>query len=403
MPTAVWNEKMMPNKLKIPLLLTLFCLVVLAAFSVEAEETEAADKPEPVKIEEMSEKKIRKMQWEQFVPPPDEKYDWIQLYSGEWLKGEFKTLYDHVIVFDSEEMNLQEFDFEDVKRLRTIRPQRILVGRERGSRNTMVEQGMLEIIGDKVMLRKDDQEVEISRRRLVSIATGEASRFKRWSGSIGIGANKRDGNSESTDSNVAVYLQRSMARSRFVADYLGVYSSTDGDKTVDNHRLSTYFDWFLTTKSYWQILYAEYYRDTFINIDNQVTLGTGYGYEVIRTPKTELTFMTGIGYQEQQYVSVEEDEDDHSGSPILFGGMHFDRDLTSRIEYIFDYDMRLLNDDNGRYTHHMISTISVDLVKDFDIDFSYIWDRIEKPQEDSDGELPEQDDYQFILSVVYDF
>lgn len=394
---------MMRNKLKIPLLSTLFCLTVLSGFSGRAEEAEVVEKPKPVKIDKKSEKEIKKMQWEQFIPPPDEKYDWIQLYSGEWMKGEFKTLYDHIIVFDSEEMDLQEFDFEDVKRLRTIRPKRILVGRERGSRNTMVEQGMLEIIGDKVILRKGEEEVEISRRRLVSIATGEESRLKRWSGAIGIGANKRDGNSESTDSNVSVHLQRGMARSRFVADYLGVYSSTDGDKSVDNHRVNTYYDWFLTTKSYWEILHAEYYRDTFINIDNQVTLATGYGYEVIRTPKSELTFIAGFGYQEQQYVSVEEDEDDHSGSPILFGGTHFDRDLTSRIEFIFDYNMRLLNEDNGRYTHHMISTISVDLVKDFDIDFSYLWDRIDKPQKDSDGEIPEQDDYQFILSVVYDF
>jgi hypothetical protein len=27
--------------------------------------------------------------WDKFVPPPDNKFDWIQLTNGEWLKGEF--------------------------------------------------------------------------------------------------------------------------------------------------------------------------------------------------------------------------------------------------------------------------------------------------------------------------
>jgi putative salt-induced outer membrane protein YdiY len=377
---------MMRSKLKSLLLLILFCMSFVSGFSGQAAEVETQE-----------------LLWSQFVPPIDEKFDWIQLDSGEWLKGEFKTLYDHVLLFDSEEMDLQEFDFEDVKRLRTRNPQKVLIGRGEGSRGTLVEQGVLEIIDDKVFLRNGDEERELSRSRLVAIATGKKSRLERWSGSLAIGMNKRGGNSESTDSTMAVNLQRSMARSRFDADYLGIYSSTDGDKTVDNHRLTTAFDWFLTTKSYWEILYAEYYRDTFINIDNQITLATGYGYDVIRSPKTELTLSTGIGYQEQQYVSVEEGEEDHSGSPILLGGLHFDRDLTQRIEYVLDYDMRLLNEDNGRYTHHLVSTISIDLIADFDIDLSYIWDRIEKPQPDSADELPDQDDYQFIVSIAYDF
>jgi putative salt-induced outer membrane protein YdiY len=403
MSIAVWNVKMMPDKLKSHLLLTLFYLIFLSGFSVKAEEGETAEKPKPAKIDQKAEKEKQKLLWSQFVPPPDEKFDWIQLDSGEWLKGEFRTMYDHVLTFNSEEMDLQEFDFEDVIRLRTSKPQKVLMGRSKGSRNTVIEQGVLEIIGDQIFLRNGEEKLELSRKQLVAIATGKKSRLERWSGTISFGMNKRSGNSESTDSNVAVNLQRSMARSRFSADYLGIFSSTDGDKTVDNHRLTTAFDWFLTTKSYWEILYAEYYRDTFINIDNQITLATGYGYDVIRSPKTELTLSTGIGYQEQQYVSVGEGEDDHSGSPILLGGLHFDRDLTRRIEYVLDYDMRLLNDDNGRYTHHLVSTISIDLVKDFDVDFSYIWDRIESPQRDSDGELPDQDDYQFIVSIAYDF
>ena len=38
---------------------------------------------------------------DQFVPP-DDGYDWIQLTSGEWLKGELVGLFDEEVDFDSE-------------------------------------------------------------------------------------------------------------------------------------------------------------------------------------------------------------------------------------------------------------------------------------------------------------
>ena len=43
--------------------------------------------------------------WAPPPPPPDE-FDWIQLTSGEWLKGDFKVMYDYVIEFDSDELDL---------------------------------------------------------------------------------------------------------------------------------------------------------------------------------------------------------------------------------------------------------------------------------------------------------
>ena len=44
--------------------------------------------------------------WDKFVPPPDDKFDWIQLTSGEWLKGELKFLYDFQVEFDSDKLDL---------------------------------------------------------------------------------------------------------------------------------------------------------------------------------------------------------------------------------------------------------------------------------------------------------
>ena len=53
--------------------------------------------------------------------PTTEKWDWIQMSSGEWFKGEIKSLRDVDFEFDSDELDLLSLDWEDVAVLRTAR------------------------------------------------------------------------------------------------------------------------------------------------------------------------------------------------------------------------------------------------------------------------------------------
>ena len=57
-----------------------------------------------------------KKDWQPETPMP-EKFDWIQLTSDEWLKGEFIAMYGDSLEFDSKEMDLQTFDFGDVRQV----------------------------------------------------------------------------------------------------------------------------------------------------------------------------------------------------------------------------------------------------------------------------------------------
>lgn len=34
-----------------------------------------------------------------------------------------------------------------------------------------------------------------------------------------------------------------------------------------------------------------------------------------------------------------------------------DDEVSSRIDYLFDYSFRLLDDDSGTYTHHLVTTL----------------------------------------------
>ena len=341
--------------------------------------------------------------WESFEPPPDAKYDWIQLTSGEWLKGEFKVLYDYVIEFDSDEMDLQKFDLEDVKRLRTRRMQSVLIKGEESRRDTATLRGLLEIKGDQVVLRRSEYEVEVTRDKVISIADGRQRELGYWSGMLSVGANARRGNTETTDVTATVNVKRRTARSRFTADYLANFSSTDDKESVNNHRLSGNIDRYLTAKFFWQIFAVEYFKDRFTNIDGQYSFSTGVGYEIIHNSKTEWEIGAGVGYQLTQFDSVEEGEDDSSSSPFGTAGTHIDHEVTGNLDFLYDYSFRVLNEENGRYTHNMKTTLSFDLIKDFDLDISYVWDHIEKPQPKSDGSIPDRDDFQTIVSIAYEF
>ena len=379
--------------------------VEVAAAVRHAEEQKAKEKEEAAKSPE------QKDPWDAFSPPIDTEFDWIQLTSGEWLKGDLKVLYDFEVEFDSDEMNLQTFDFDDVKQLRTRAMKTVFVEGEGGPRDTSVLRGLLVIKGDQVTLLRGEHEVSIPRDRVISIAGGKEHEFDYWSGMLSVGMNARAGNAETFDVTVQANLQRRTVKTRLNIDYLSNYStanysSTNQVDTADNQRLNAYCDWFWSSRFYWKIAEAEFYRDPFSNIDGQYSLSTGFGYDFIRTPRTEWTLSSGLGYQEMRFVSVQSPEDSSSASPFFITGTRLDWEMTSDIDFIFDYSMRVLNDANGRYTHHLLTTLSFNLIGNLDLDLTAIWDRIETPTPIDDGGVvttPKQDDYQMIVSLSYDF
>jgi hypothetical protein len=38
-----------------------------------------------------------------------------------------------------------------------------------------------------------------------------------------------------------------------------------------------------------------------------------------------------------------------------------------------------------------------------DLDVSFVWDRVEKPEPAADGTVPKKDDYQLIVGISYEF
>jgi hypothetical protein len=340
--------------------------------------------------------------WDKFVPPPDNKFDWIQLTNGEWLKGEFKVLYDYEVEFDSDELDLQTFDLEDVKQIRTHKAISIRIEDPELSDDPIIAEGLLIMIGDKIIMTEGDETREFKRNQLVSIAQTDKKEIDLWSFSISLGANIRGGNTETTDLNLQANAKRRTASSRLILDYFGNYSKAEGIETSNNHRLKGYRDSFISKIFFWRQLVGEYYRDRFKNIDHQLSLASSLGYHIIKTSKTEWDITGGLGGRYTKFVSVEPGQSIDNTSPSLGAGTMYDTELNKWMDFLVDYSFQIVNDESGRYTHHFITTLSTEFIGDMDLDVSFVWDRVQDPQPNSDGSVPKKDDYQLIVGVSYD-
>ena len=341
--------------------------------------------------------------WQQFFPPPDPKFDWIKIVSGEWLKGELKSVYDFDVEFESDELDTLTFDWKDVRVIRSAGPQAVRYIDPQQNDEPVVAYGLFTLIDDTATIGTGANAITIRRQQIVSIAKGTQKERDFWSGELTLGVNVRSGNTEVADGSAFFRIQRRKAENRFYTEYRGNFSRTRGVETQNNHRINTYFDSFRTRRWYWRIIFAEYFRDRFQNVENQLTLGTGAGYDIIRNSKTEWDLFGGIGALYKEAVSTGQGENTSNTSPALTFGSTFDTELTSRLDYYIRYVGRVVDEQNGSYIHNIVTTLSSDIVGELDLDLTLTWDRTEDPPVAADGRVPEKDDYRFTVGISYEF
>lgn len=328
-------------------------------------------------------------------PRPDD-FDWVQLKSGEWLKGELIAMYDEELEFDSEEFDEQTLDWEDVRQIRTANLMQVAF------LDGTIVLGELHLDGDSVLVI-GEEEYRSSRSQILSITIGAFRGWNFWSGRIGAGLNKSSGNTSQTDANALLDLKRRTPRDRVGLDYLGNFSQTDGEATADNQRAGAAWKHFTSDRFFITPITVDFYRDPFQNVATRWTLGAGVGYQVIDTRKVEWDIDVGLGYQRTRFDDVVEDDAQSEDTPALSVGTRCENELSRWLDFFFDYQFFVVNEASGTYTHHLWTGLEFDLFGDLDFDVSWVWDRIQDPRPGSDGVLPQQDDFRTIFGLSYSF
>lgn len=330
-----------------------------------------------------------------WVPPPD-RFDWIQLKSGEWLKGSLRAMQDRTLDFDSEELDDLSFDWKDIRQVRSGRLINVLtINGEQMEGPIQVTPRQIEVGGEALQVFPRDW--------VQSLTLGGSHERNFWTGKGTLGLTLRGGNTEQVEYNAQAHLQRRTPATRLTLDYIGYISSANGVTSANKHQVNSEFDVWLSQRFYLVLPSAEYYKDPFQNLEHRITVGVGIGYDIIDRPNMEWNITTGPAYQDARFESNLPDEPSEKQSGALTFGSRFDYDITPRIELILDYRGQYTSKEVGETTHHAVNTLSIELTRRFDLDISFVWDHISQPKTGEDGVQPDPDDYRLVVGIGLDF
>jgi putative salt-induced outer membrane protein YdiY len=338
-----------------------------------------------------------------FEPPEPNPggWDWLLLDSGEWIKGELLLMRDFDLQFDSDEFGVVDLDWEDVKELITERVYTFVL---QDMKTTHV--GTVAMRGDIVSVNVGGEIEILDRAQILAITPGAFSELNLWSARASAGFAYRSGNTDSADITGDLRLAREGKNTRWLTTYKGAYGSLDQEKNTNNHRGRTNLDYFLTRDLYLTPGFFEVFSDEFQNVSYRLTPAAGAGYYLIRRPAIEWQARLLGGYQHTRIDEVNKTGSSNSktadNGAIIFGST-LDTDITSDIDFILEYQLQLIVPDTDNTNHHTEARTEIELTSAIDLDVSVVWDRIENPEKEANGDRPERDDIRVSVGLAVEY
>ncbi len=320
-------------------------------------------------------------------------WDWLQIDTEEWVKGELLGFRGDVYFFDSDNFDEIELDDDEVVFFRLAQPRTFrLTGRR-------VVVGIGEMRDGVIKIRTIDGTVqEYPQSELVGITAPRSLELDKWTVRIGAGLSLRSGNSEQQDLTANALIRRDDAYTRWVNTYIGAFGRADGSRVVNNHRYVQTLDYLLTRDFYVTIPYLEVYSDEFQTIDARITPGAGVGYKLFDTPDFEWNIGGGAAAQLTEYETGNGDTDF-----AILGRTSVEIDLPGNIDLDALYALQFIPTDVGKTSHHTEVKLSIEIYQPVDLDVLGIWDRIENPERDSDGDRPDSDDFRLTVGLSIEY
>jgi hypothetical protein len=322
--------------------------------------------------------------------------DWLQLTSGEWLRGRIIIMQKDDLEFDSDELKNLVIEWKKVKYIKSSAPYSL---RFDGRIEAI---GAIEITQDKVHVKTDYDDQTFNRSELQSIASGKETEISKWTNKVTFSINVRRGNTDQTDFTSHINAKRRTIDSRLLLEYLGNFTEVQETETINNHRINATYDVFITRDLFLTLISAEFFRDPFQNIERRRNVGVAIGYTLINTNESEWDISGGPAYQETKFVSVQAGEPLEDTTATVVLSTRFDTELNSIVDLKGTYVVTLGDKKTGNYTHHSLLTIETELTDKLDFDVTMVWDRVKSPVQAEDGSFPEQDDFRILIGLGYD-
>jgi putative salt-induced outer membrane protein YdiY len=311
--------------------------------------------------------------------------DWVQLKSGEWLKGQLKYVQNKEVEFDSDELEGMTLKLKDVRKAYVAEPVFTkFYGRDRVYGTVVISNDVVTVNGP--------ERLSLNRDELTGITPGGEKEIKFWSGSLNTGVSFQSGNSKQTTVTTSAELARRTPATTLQIDYLGNFSEVNGTESANNNRVNSIYDLRINRNWFARAASLEYYRDPLANIGSRLTGGVGAGYYLFDRDDLEWTVAAGPSYQYTRFETVEPGQAETATTPAALIQSNFKADITSRLTLIENLSSTFTDREAGQYTHHSVTTLEFEIKHHLNLDVSYIWDYLKNPQAKSDGSKPLQSD-----------
>ena len=112
--------------------------------------------------------------------------DWVQLKSGEWLRGRIIAMQDFRLEFYSDELKKLTIKWRNVKYIKSTAPYRLRF------EDQTIAVGAIEITPEEVHVITDYDDLIFDRSKLLTIASGKETELSLWSFNITVSVNLGD-------------------------------------------------------------------------------------------------------------------------------------------------------------------------------------------------------------------
>jgi len=315
--------------------------------------------------------------------------DEVRLKNGDRLTGKVITMEEGKLVFETTYAGKITIKWAEVSSLKTDKPIKVVLSDE-----TALEGVPQPTEEEKMKLETDKIEEAVSFHLAeVKSINPKVKPAVKVEARANLGLSSTSGNTETENAYADGEFVARTEKNRYTVGAQYNRAEDEGEKTANRGLGYTKYDHFLTQKWF---LYANasFETDEFQDLDLRTTLGTGVGYQVFETERTNLSLEAGPAYVDQNY-DVAEDNDYPAGAwAINFDIYFFDK----KVQF-FHFDSGFISLEDTKDTLIRTRTgLRLPFYKDLNATIQYNWDRNNNPVPGK-----EKVDEMLIFSLGYQF
>jgi Protein of unknown function, DUF481 len=331
------------------------------------------------------------------TPPPATKppegvsdgYDWIQLYSGEWLKGWMETMREGTLYFESEVLYSLYIDWVSVVTLYSSQ-YHTYVFRDGTSvvAKGVLENGQLRLAGRT-----------FSPNRVSVISAGGMHELDHWHFKLRSGLSLHHSSSSQFTWTNSTELMRDDGIRRGALRYDGTLGQVDGARTVSSHTGSLQVDIMVTSALYLLPFYGSLNHDLEQNMALRTTLGTGAGVHIVDIDGASWEVSFGPAYVSSLPITSETGAAVRSQDAGIIMNTDAEFDLTKALNIGASWQSVLTVTGTERSYHQATAELELELGNIVTLNLGLIFDRVEDPETTESGETPARNSLQLHVGL----